>query len=276
MSEKPIRTMAEPKHETCLVSATCKNWISSTCINDDVIARSVASWVDQYWNPVVGCWGVGGNRKAPNRCEYCYAHKIAGCYGHSDAEKNYEPAFHPDRLGEPSTFVTKSTIFVCPMGDLFGPWVPNKWIEAVLGVVSQNLQHTFVFRTRFPERYLFLDWPINVNLGTTVTNLPEWIHCNATMCRVQDMIARKTHLALEPFLFDTGLDDFLFDRWFPEYIVVGPLTCQKEEHKCSGEKLSILREKTESKDIKIFLKEAPRSKIGAPPSHEVFVGQAGC
>lgn len=44
----------------------------------------------------------------------------------------FEPTFHRYRLEEPSRKTKGRTIFVCSMADLFGAWVPTRWIVDVL------------------------------------------------------------------------------------------------------------------------------------------------
>ena len=40
------------------------------------------------------------------------------------------------------------------MADLFGDWIPDLWIEAVLVTIFENPQHTFQLLTKNPKRYL--------------------------------------------------------------------------------------------------------------------------
>lgn len=151
--------------------------------------RTAIEWTDRTWNPVTGCFGPGGRVEKPNHCIGCYAKRMAegqlrGRCGY-DAEDPFRPTFHPERLGEPGKVKDPLRIFPVSMGDLFGDWVPDEWIEAVLDVVRQCPQHTFQFLTKNPKRYcralygppgspgLYLgdrDYLPNVWLGATVTN----------------------------------------------------------------------------------------------------------
>ncbi len=144
--------------------------------------RTRIEWCDYTWNPVVGCkhWrnlcSVGHAcyarkqaKRQKNRCPECY---------------HFIPHIHQERLGEPYRVKRPSKIFVCSMGDLFGDWVPDEWIEAVLRVVDDNLHHTFMFLTKNPKRYREFEFPPNCWLGTTVNKQSEVV-------RITELVENK-------------------------------------------------------------------------------------
>lgn len=52
-------------------------------------------------------------------------------------------------------------VFWCSMTDLFGPWVPDEWIDRIFGVMELAQQHTHQVLTKRPERmceYLGRRW----------------------------------------------------------------------------------------------------------------------
>lgn len=120
--------------------------------------RTGIEWTDFTWNPVTGC---------KHGCPYCYAREVANRFP-AHFPKGFEPMFRPKRLDEPGRAKNGARIFVCSMADLFGAWVPDVWIEAVLEVVRANPQHTFQFLTKNPARYWDIDRPENAWYGTTV------------------------------------------------------------------------------------------------------------
>ncbi len=139
--------------------------------------KTKIEWCDATWNPVTGCL---------HGCEYCYAARIVHRFGLYSGQKNgkcheltepwtfsqgepetghfapdgrdpfpfgFEPTFHRYRLDEPQHWKKPRTIFVCSMADLFGAWVPDEWIEAVMEATMQATQHRYLFLTKNPARY---------------------------------------------------------------------------------------------------------------------------
>jgi len=118
-------------------------------------------WCDCTWNPVTGCF---------HGCDYCYARKNARRFGGKKKTKDgrllipfyayfheypatlYEPfrsrfypQLHCNRLNQPQEVKMPKKVFVCSMGDLFGKWVPDEWIEAVFDACEKAPQHTYFF-----------------------------------------------------------------------------------------------------------------------------------
>ena len=179
-------------------------------------------WADASWNPVTGCL---------HGCEYCYARGISqrfGCkitgdirestslveldepYVSADGVKNpypYEfiPTFHRYRLNIPQTWKTPKNIFVCSMADLFGKWVKDEWIQAVVDACKAAPWHRYLFLTKNPARYteiirkdIMLGTEGNFWLGSTTArhNDPAFfaVKSRAAVDRV------KTFISIEPIL----------------------------------------------------------------------------
>jgi protein gp37 len=147
-------------------------------------------WAQWSWNPVTGCkYG----------CSYCYARDIANRFY---AEK-FEPTFHPERLTAPHNTPCPSTtaegarnVFVCSMADLFGPWVPQEWIDAVLKAVRSAPQWTFIFLTKNPARLAEIDWPDNAWVGATVDTQ---VRVKPTEDAFRNVEATVKFVSIEPF-----------------------------------------------------------------------------
>jgi protein gp37/DNA-directed RNA polymerase specialized sigma24 family protein len=121
-------------------------------------------WARWSWNPVTGC---------RYNCPYCYARDIANRF----YQEKFEPTFRPERLSAPQNTKVPAgaetnpglrNVFVCSMADLFGDWVPDEWIEAVLDAVRAAPQWNFLFLTKNPKRLPAWEWPDNAWVGTTV------------------------------------------------------------------------------------------------------------
>jgi len=117
-------------------------------------------WAEFTWNPLVGC---------ERRCEYCYVPSFQKRIYKSNSVQFFENRLSGSRSPEARKKSTK--IFVCSMADLFGPWVWNSTIQKVIDVAWKCPQHTFIFLTKFPQRYREFVFPINCWTGMTVTGI---------------------------------------------------------------------------------------------------------
>ena len=145
----------------------------------------------------------------------------AGVYVRSTPyPKGFAPTYHTYTLSYPEKRLIPSRVFVSSMGDLFGEWVPEAWIQEVFEACKRAPQHTYLFLTKNPQRYCDLanagKLPAEPNFwyGTTVTGkgapaFAESVHFN-------------TFLSIEPLLedIDPGLGSFGGVRW----IIVGAMT----------------------------------------------------
>lgn len=197
-------------------------------------------WCNSTWNPVTGCL---------HGCEYCYARKMAKRFGRevldrSEESKNglhciynrvernpypylFEPTFHVYRLDEPQKWTKPRTIFVCSMADLFGDWVPDKWIEAVFEACKKAPQHRYLFLTKNPQRYVELDGrnklPIRDNMwyGATASNnkqLSEVINSFGYFEKGYFEKEAKTFLSIEPILENVNINSVhLPTGWYKDY-----------------------------------------------------------
>lgn len=216
--------------------------------------KSKIDWCDFTWNPVTGC------RRG---CEYCYARKQAArfsgdvrinitdpqlrpedgpagkIYTLPEPFKNargrvipfpagFAPTLHEYRLGDVAKKKKPASIFVCSMGDLFGPFIPDEWIEGVFKACKAAPWHHYMFLTKYPERYAALanaeklprrrECP-NFWYGTTVTKAGDRAFTPA--------VTFNTFLSIEPISgsLDAGLGSFGGAKW----IIVGAETGNRKD-----------------------------------------------
>lgn len=168
-------------------------------------------------NPLTGCLGPDGTPESPKRCPFCYAHKLANgrlrkryltepeypynpplLVPNTDESDPFVPRFWGERLSEPQSLRSPSTIFVCSMGDLFSPYYPASWLDRVLQIFEDNARHTFLVLTKNPPRNEQLCFPINLWFGVTINKHEDWFRLHlADRCK-----AAKRFISFEPLLDD--------------------------------------------------------------------------
>lgn len=213
-------------------------------------------WCDSTWNPVTGCKGG---------CDYCYARSIANRFGgwttggvkttqnfFSDPpvldsplllERKsgkvvkapypfaFTPTFHRYRLEEPLKKRKGQNIFVGSMADLFGRWVPTKWIVEVLDICREAPQHNYLFLTKFPERYVELDHlallPHEENFwyGATITNEKQMKRAADSIGQLRQEV--RSFFSMEPLMEDVARSEaweMAYNGAYANWIIIGAMT----------------------------------------------------
>ena len=213
-------------------------------------------WCDSTWNPVTGCKGG---------CDYCYARSIANRFGgwttggvkttqnfFSDPpvldsplllERKsgkavkapypfaFSPTFHRYRLEEPLKKRKGQNIFVGSMADLFGRWVPTKWIVEVLDICREAPQHNYLFLTKFPERYVELDHlallPHEENFwyGATITNAKQMKRAADSIGQLRQEV--RSFFSMEPLMEDVARSEaweMSYNGAYANWIIIGAMT----------------------------------------------------
>jgi len=108
-------------------------------------------WTEETWNPVTGCTKVSAG------CQNCYAERmakrLAGRYGYP-ADDPFRVTLQEDQLSKPLSWRKPRMVFVCSMGDLFHPDVPDEYITQIFDVMAKArwYRQTFQVLTKRPER----------------------------------------------------------------------------------------------------------------------------
>jgi protein gp37 len=164
--------------------------------------NDAVDWAGYTWNPVSGCL---------HGCVYCYAREMA----YRDSYKasypiQFAPLFHHERLDDPIN--TKpgtdrpqdGRVFVCSMADLFGEWVPQKWIDAVLDATLKAPEWEYLFLTKFPQRYRRINLPPKAWFGASV-DIQKRVKVTEKAMPLLDVAVRW--LSVEPMLEPIKFND---------------------------------------------------------------------
>lgn len=257
--------------------------------------KTKIDWCSHTWNPVTGCL---------HGCEYCYARRItrrfgphpcekpgkapleilprgSGCYYVEEPTKLYDekgeyvrstpypvgfaPTFHKYALEYPEKREIPSTIFVSSMGDLFGKWVPDVWIQDVFAAAQRAPRHTYLFLTKNPERYAELEeaakLPMERNFwyGATATNADQMNRAAEAFGDLPSLT--KSFLSIEPLMEDVtdahGWLSSMIQASTPyfDWFIIGGMTGSGKRHEPKREWVEKIVDFACKHHIPVFMKE---------------------
>jgi len=150
--------------------------------------RTKIEWCDISWNPCTGCL---------HGCWYCYAEKLTRRFP-KFFPNGFKPTFYDDRLLEPWKTRKAYKIFVCSISDIFAPWIPENWRDAIIELSWLcPVKHDFQFLTKQPHLIPELPYPKNFWMGTTVTmENDDWINIEF----IKKIQAGVVFVSFEPLL----------------------------------------------------------------------------
>jgi protein gp37 len=180
----------------------------------------------------------------------------------------FEPTYHKYRLNEPKEAKRPQNIFVCSMADLFGSWVPTKWIADVIDSCLAAPQHNYLFLTKNPARYAALQkmalLPQTPNFwyGTTITNNADFDGRGYVLYSSLLGSGCKTFLSIEPLHEQISLNrlpNFDCVQW----VIVGAES-GKRKGKVMPSKAWVddIREACEHYGIPLFMKDSLIPVVG--------------
>lgn len=169
----------------------------------------------------------------------------------------FQPTLRRDKLSKPSEMKKPRTIFVCSMADLFGEWIPDKWIDEVFNACSPR--HRYLFLTKNPKRYVQYGVPIESNMwyGTSITKAADF-------CQIYKLPAFcHTFVSVEPLLEDLEIDIHGFLLSQVDWIIIGAETGHRSDKVVPKKQwvMDIVRLCRERKKP-VFMKDSLLSVVG--------------
>lgn len=153
--------------------------------------------------------------------------ETGGCHEAQPGEiypYGYDPTFYPHRLQQPTEkkHPPGIKVFVVDVGDLFGDWIPDDWINPVLDKVREcerlHYKYIFHFLTKNPIKYHDFPLPDNVWIGTSIDD-------NATAVkRYNDLIGyNKSNvnrfISFEPLLQNINMNSITLEKI--DWVMIG-------------------------------------------------------
>ena len=236
--------------------------------------KTKIDWCDFVWNPVWGC---------DNKCNYCYARKIARRFWKVIFEKEIKflkeartesivfPHLKQKKLENPDRFAVSlksyeavvwlesnfhkkfpkksSKIFVNSMSEIF--YWPGEVMTVILNRIKKHPEHIFIFLTKFPSVYNKYDFPSNCWLGVSaeVSFTTRWWE----LAKIK--INNIKFLSLEPLCYFRE-NEFLYhvsQPYPPDWIIIGFQT--NPYRPARREYIEFLINYTRKEGIPLFIKD---------------------
>ncbi len=225
--------------------------------------RSKIEWCDYTFNPITGC---------RHGCHYCYANAMTARFAGNVrlnlmAKTDYSlepaadggedlyvldspminetgnplvypfgfaPTYHRYRLNVPGRLKMGSNVFVGAMADIFGAWVPDRWIDEIFSACRKVPQHNYLFLTKNPDRYLELQkdgkLPESTNFwyGATITCREQLERTARAFTDLPDRF--HTFFSIEPILEDIAAEEIWKDAVLEtDWIIIGAQTGREKD-----------------------------------------------
>lgn len=125
------------------------------------------------WNPVGGCFHGCRWHMPDGSLAICYAEAVAGRLAQKAYTQGFEHHYwNPAIIESPKRLRQRSGIFLDSMSDLFGRWVPDAQIQAVLQTAAQT-DHIYFALTKNAPRLLKFRGLIPSNVWVGVSMPPD-------------------------------------------------------------------------------------------------------
>lgn len=206
---------------------------------------------------------LGG--KCNHDCRYCWAQGPKGLVSKYDMKKYCgEPYLVEKELKR--EFKPDDFVFVCDMCDLFGEWVPRKFIDRILDFIRKS-PATFLLLTKNPARYFTFSIPENCVCGATVES--DMLYDDVTKApfpcdRLFAMLKvdhKRKMISIEPIMdFNLRLFIEALLEIKPEFVAVGYDNYDNHLDEPSLAKTMELISTLEANGIKVYRKTLREAK----------------
>ena len=253
------------------------------------IHRTKIEWATHVWNPITGC---------NHGCRYCYAKRIIDRFAPKMTERpepgsiieeapgifcatkpvrlvdskgeytrsanfptGFNPTFYRYQLDYPTHKTAPCRVFVVAMGDMFGEWVPDEWIEKIFEACAKAPQHKWIFLTKNPARYLAL-----AGAGKLPKDSIFWFGSTITTPDTPFYWSNqhKTFVSIEPLLapFDeVDIEEVQLADW----IIVGNMTgAGSKKHQPKREWVEAVVNAARQAGKPVFMKNGLKELWGEP------------
>ena len=184
------------------------------------LTRSNIDWTMFGWPVLSGCerlCSIDGEI-------YCYGYKMVTAgrlKGHRWYNSDFSPKFNRDVLEAPLNRQKPATIFIAPLGEVWGPWVPREWQHDIMSIVKRAPQHTFLNLSKYSVSVGQTNWgrPDNIWFGVSVTTEKDAIHLE----RLRQLDHPNKFASFEPLL-----EDITSSKYFTlegiDWVIIGALS----------------------------------------------------
>ena len=217
------------------------------------------------WNPTGGCFHGCTWQMPDGSITECYAKTIAERFTSGYPQGFEHHYWRPHALDAPRKLKQPAGIFVGSMADLFGHWVPQEQIQAVLDVTQEAHWHTFQTLSKFPIRLpSFGRFPDNVWVGVSLpaghlmSETGGARALQAYLRHMKNIDAKVRFMSIEPLWFDVAP---VFEKWLEaegelpfEWAIIGAASNGSRVFQPAEEWTSSLIKLLDDADLPIFFK----------------------
>ena len=226
-------------------------------------------WTDATYNITAGCLHRCRWRMPDGTVAICYAEEVAQGVAKAAYPDGFEHHyFREHQRGGMRRSKQPSLVFVDSMSDLFGHWVPEEHVRAVLDEVRQSPQHIGQVLTKNARRILeFLDL-LPDNLWVGVSSPPDWMWGRQlSLVQQQKLLETElktlaeirvrrpdlvTWMSIEPLSWD--ISEFVSGNTPLQWAVIGAATNGKKAFQPAPKHVERLLQVLDSQCVPVFFK----------------------